>query len=139
MYSQDLNELTISGHVNQPPVLQGDPDDLPACTFVLTHTTHAYDRQGWEQQHYTIVAYGRIGVAFADRHKAGQVVVVTGELDLQLRDTLIGPLPRVSIVAHRIITVDGPLNPAASAAAPDQPVELQHTVIGPVPHARPGQ
>jgi DNA-binding response OmpR family regulator len=25
MYRQDINELTISGHVNQPPRLQGDP------------------------------------------------------------------------------------------------------------------
>ena len=83
-----------------------------------------------------VVAYGRIAEAFARRHQSGQVVVITGELDLQLRDTLIGPLPYVSIVAHHIITVDGPLNPAASAAAPDQPVELQQTVIGPVPTAR---
>jgi len=136
MYTQDINELTISGHVNQPPVLQGDPDDLPACTFVLTHTTHAYAREGWEQQHYNVTAYGKIGVAFAARHQVGQVVVITGELDLQLRDTLIGPLPYVSIIAHRIITVDGPLNPAACAAAPDTQVELQQTAIGPVPHTR---
>jgi primosomal replication protein N len=133
MYTQDINELTISGHVNEAPRLQGDPDDLPACTFVLTHTTHAYDRNGWEQQHYNVTAYGQIAAAFADRHQPGQVIVITGELDLQLRDTLIGALPHVSIVAHRIITVDGPLNPAASAAAPDSTVELQQTAIGPVP------
>ncbi len=39
-----------------------------------------------------------------------------------------------SIIAHRIITVDGPLNPTASAAAPDTHVQqLQQTAIGPVP------
>jgi hypothetical protein len=25
MYTQDINELTISGHVNEPPRLAGDP------------------------------------------------------------------------------------------------------------------
>jgi hypothetical protein len=68
MYTQNLNGLTISGHVIQPPHRQGDPDDLPPCDFVLTHTTHAYDRMGWEQQHYNVITYGRIGVAFAKRH-----------------------------------------------------------------------
>jgi primosomal replication protein N len=133
MYTQDINELTISGHVNQPPRLQGHPEDLPGCEFVLTHTTQAVDRDGWEQQHYNVIAYGSTGVAFLARHRHGQVVVITGELDLQLQDTLIGTLPQVSIVAHRIITVDGPLNPAATAAAPDSTVELAHTALGPVP------
>jgi hypothetical protein len=77
-------------------------------------------------------------VAFAKRHQPGQVVVITGELDLQLQDTLIGPLPAISIVAHQIITVDGALNAAATAAAPDTIVELAHTAIGPVPHTRAG-
>jgi hypothetical protein len=113
--------LTITAHVNHPPRLQGDPDDLPGCEFVLTHTTHAVDRDGWEQQHYNVTAYGSTGVAFLARHQAGQVIVITSELDLP-------------IVAHRIITVDGPLNPAASAAAPDNAVALQHTALGPVPH-----
>jgi hypothetical protein len=108
MYTQDINELTISGHVNHPPQLQGDPEDLPGCQFVLTHTTHAVDRDGWEQQHYNVIAYGSTGVAFLGRHRAGQVVVITGELDLQLQDTLIGPLPAITVIAHRIITVDGP-------------------------------
>jgi hypothetical protein len=138
VYTQDLNGLTISGHVVQPPHLQGDPEDLPPCDFVLTHTTHAYDRMGWEQQHYNVIAYGRVGVAFAKRHQPGQVVVITGELDLQLQDTLIGPLPAISIVAHSIVLVDGPLNAAATAAAPDAIVELAHTAIGPVPHTRAG-
>jgi hypothetical protein len=100
----------------------------------LTHTTHAWWRNGWEQHHYDVTAHDRLAEAFANRHQTGQVVVITGELDLQLQDTLIGPLPYISITAHRIITVDGPLNPAASAAAPDTTVELQQTALGPVPH-----
>jgi len=134
MYTQDINELTISGHVNQPPRLHGDPDLMSVCEFVLTHTTHAYDRKRWEQHHYNVTAYHKLGQAFANRHQPGQVVVITGQIELQLQDTLIGTLPAVSIIAHRIITVDGPLNPAASAAAPDTQVEqLQQTAIGPVP------
>ena len=136
MYTQDVNELTISGHVNQAPWLHGDADDLLVCEFVLAHTTHAYDRGSWEQQHYNVIAYGRVAEAFGERHKTGQVVVITGELELQLKDTLIGPLPYISITAHRIITVDGSLNPAAAAVAPDSHVELQQTVLGPIPHPR---
>ena len=55
-----------------------------------------------------------------------------------MQDTLIGPLPAISIIAHRIVLVDGPLNAAATAAAPDAIVELAHTAIGPVPHTRAG-
>jgi hypothetical protein len=113
MYTQDVNELTISGHVTQAPQLHDDQ----VYTFVLNHSTHAYDRGGWEQQHYDVVAYGALGETFADRHQAGQVVVIMGELDLQPQDTLIGTLPYIRIIAHRIITVDGPLNAAAHAAA----------------------
>jgi hypothetical protein len=69
-------------------------------------------------------------------HQAGQVVVITGELDLQLHDTLIGPLPAITIVAHQIITVDGPLNPAVSATAPHTDAEPRQTAIGPVPAER---
>jgi hypothetical protein len=44
------------------------------------------------------------------------------------------PAPDVSIIAHRIITVDGPLNPAASAAAPDDcDIELEQAALGPIP------
>jgi hypothetical protein len=133
MRTQDINELTISGHVTQPPAAQGDPDDA-VYRFVLRHTTHAWDRGGWEQHHYNVIAYGQLGEAFANRHQPGQTIIVMGELDLQLADTLIGTLPSVSIVAHRIITVDGELNPAAHAAAPDSDIELKQTQLGPVPN-----
>jgi hypothetical protein len=43
------------------------------------------------------------------------------------------------MVANRIITVDGPLNRAASAGAPETDVELQQTAVGPVPHTRAGR
>jgi hypothetical protein len=136
MYTQDINSLTISGHVIQPPKQLGD-EDVEHIEFVLTHTTHAYDRHGWEQHHYNVSAHDRLARACSQRHQPGQVVVITGELDLQIQGTLIGPLPYVSIVAHRIITVDGPLNPAASAVAPTTAIaELQHTAIGPVPRHR---
>jgi hypothetical protein len=133
MYTQDINELTITGHVLQAPHLRGDVDDR-IYTFVLGHTTHAWDRHGWERHHYNVTAYGDVGEKFAGRHQPGQVVMVMGELDLQLQDTLIGQLP--AIVAHRIITIDGPLNPAAHAAAPQLDIELAQTQIGPVPHGR---
>jgi hypothetical protein len=87
---------------------------------------------------YNVCAYDKVAEDFTDRHRPGQVVVITGELDLQIQATLIGPLPAVSIVAHRIVLVDGPLNPAASIAVPDPQLELAQTAIGPVPHTRTG-
>jgi hypothetical protein len=123
---------TGSAPVNQFPKQQAESGEIgrsqaPFDEFVLSHTTQAYDRGGWEQHHYNVTAYGKISEAFANRHQPGQVIVITGELDLQLQDTLIGTLPHVSIVANRIITVDGPLNRAASAGAPETDVELQHS------------
>jgi hypothetical protein len=140
MYTQDINELTISGHVNQAPRLDDDTDVIAVCRFVLTHTTHAIDRRrpGWEQQHYNVTAYDKVAETFTERHQPGQVIVITGELDLQIQATLIGPLPAITIIAHRIVLVDGPLNPAASIAVPDPQLELAHTQIGPVPHTRAG-
>jgi hypothetical protein len=140
MYTQDVNELTISGHVNEAPRLDDDSDVISVCRFVLTHTTHAIrQRPTWEQQHYTVTAYDKVAETFTERHQPGQVVVITGELDLQIQATLIGPLPAVSIIAHRIVPVDGPLNPAASIAVPDPQHELAHTAIGPVPHTQTGR
>jgi len=140
MYTQDINELTISGHVNEPPLLDDETDIISICRFVLTHTTHAIRRRlSWEQQHYNVIAYDNVAEAFARHHHPGQVIVITGELDLQIQDTLIGPLPSISLIAHRIVHVAGALNLAASAAAPDQQVELAHTTIGPVPHTRPSR
>jgi hypothetical protein len=137
MYTQHINELTISGHVNERPRLDEDTDVISVCRFVLTHTTHAIrQRPTWERQHYNVCAYDKDAETFCDRHQPGQVVVITGELDLQIQATLIGPLPAVSIIAQRIVLVDGPLNPAASIAVPDPQLELAHTTIGPVPHTR---
>ena len=41
----------------------------------------------------------------------GQIVTISGELDQELQDTLIGPPPAVSIIAHRIVLREAPLNP----------------------------
>ena len=140
MYTQDINGLTISGHVNEAPRLDEDSDVISICRFVLTHTTHAIDRQppSWEQQHYNVRAYDKVAESFAERHQPGQVIVISGEIDLQIQATLIGPLPAITIIAHSIVLVDGPLNPAASIAVPDPQPELAQTAIGPVPHTRAG-
>lgn len=69
----------------------------------------------------------RVAATFTERHQPGQVIVISGELDLQIQATLIGPLPAITIIAHRIVLVDGPLNPSASITVPDPQLELAHS------------
>jgi hypothetical protein len=37
-------------------------------------------------------------------------------LELEIHDTLLGPLPAISVTAHRIIPIDKPRNAAATAS-----------------------
>jgi hypothetical protein len=128
MSIQDVNHLTISGHVNQPPHLVDDGDAIASCEFVLTHTTHGSHR-GSQQQHYRVIAHNPVAEAFAARHEPGQAVIVMGRLELEIHDTLLGPLPAISITAHRIIPIDKPRNPATTATGAQQ--VLAHSAIRP--------
>lgn len=55
---------------------------------------------------------------------------ITGEFDLKLHYTLIGTLPALSIIAHRIITVDAALNPQP---APPHPTPTSSVAMTPAP------
>jgi primosomal replication protein N len=98
----DVNELSISGHVEHQPTLRTDRDGLSVCEFVLTHTTTTSCGPWWEPQHYQIAAHGRVGEHYAASWQAGQGIVVDGRLDYHVSDTLAGPVPSCSIVAHAI-------------------------------------
>jgi hypothetical protein len=131
MSIQDVNHLTISGHVHQPP--QPDDDDsagdaIASCQFVLTHTTHSAS-PGAQQQHYRVIVHDDVAEAFAAHYEPGQMVIVMGRLELEIHDTLIGPLPAISIIAHRIILVDRPTNQATTSTA----AHREHTAIRLVP------
>jgi hypothetical protein len=132
MSIQDVNHLTISGHVTQPPRLDDDGGAIASCAFVLTHTPRArHDTSGGCEQHYRVIAHGDVAEAFAARHEPGQVVIVLGRLELEIHETLLGPLPAISITAHRIIPTDNPRTPASTASTAADPQQvLAHSAIG---------
>jgi hypothetical protein len=105
MSIQDVNHLTISGHVNQPPRRDDDGDAIASCEFVLTHASHGTNPGS--EQHYRVIAHDPVAEAFAARYEPGQAVIVMGRLELEIHDTLLGPLPAISITAHRIIPING--------------------------------
>jgi single-stranded DNA-binding protein len=107
MCIQDLNQLTVSGRVRSEPQLQQFDDGDMACTFVLTHSTDHYQSGHWELQYYNVSIWGPDAQTFAEDFQVDQQVVVTGRLDSIYEQTLTGYQPIVSIIANRIITVDG--------------------------------
>jgi hypothetical protein len=111
--------------------LVDDGDAIASCEFVLTHASHG--TSPGSEQHYRVIAHDPVAEAFAARHEPGQMVIVLGRLELEIHDTLLGPLPAISITAHRIIPTDKPRNPATTAntAAGAQQV-LAHSAIRPV-------
>ena len=106
MYSQDLNQLTISGRVRSAPQLQQFDDGDMACTFVLTHSTDHHQSGNWELQYYNVSLWGPDAQTFYDTIELEQQIVVTGRLDSIYEQTLTGYQPIVSIIANRIITLN---------------------------------
>jgi len=104
----DVNELAISGHVKHEPTWRENDDHEQVCEFVLTPTTTTPYGQRWERQAYNIRAYGELGEYYATNWEPGLAIVINGRLEVHLCDTLAGPLPNVSIIAH---TIDDALGP----------------------------
>jgi single-stranded DNA-binding protein len=105
MTIQDLNQLTISGHVRTEPELHRYDDGDSTCTFTLTHTTDHHQTGHWELQLYHVSLWGPDAEYFADTYELGQRIVVTGRLDCVHRESLTGYHSVVSIIAERIITM----------------------------------
>jgi single-stranded DNA-binding protein len=102
---QDLNQLTISGHVRSEPQLHRYDDGDIACTLTLSHTTDHHDSAHWELQLYHVSLWGDVAADFAETFELGQRIVVTGRLDCVHQRTLTGYQSVVSIIAERIITM----------------------------------
>jgi single-stranded DNA-binding protein len=107
MTTADLNQLLISRHVRREPELRQEPDDDSVCSFVLTHTSEHEESGHWELQFYNVAIHGPLGESFAETCKAGQKVMITGRLDCELRETLMGYQPVISIIATSVITLYG--------------------------------
>jgi single-stranded DNA-binding protein len=105
MTMQDLNQLTISGHVRSEPQLHRYDDGDIACTLTLSHTTDHHESGHWELQLYHVSLWGDVAVDFAETFESGQRIVVTGRLDCVHQQTLTGYQSVVSIIAERIITM----------------------------------
>jgi single-stranded DNA-binding protein len=109
MTSFDVNQLTISGCVENDPELQEHPDCGSVCTFVLTHTTEPPDPEHFsaEIQFYNVAIYGPLGESFMATFKPGLRIIINGRLDCEHQQTLTGYQPTASILADSIITLHG--------------------------------
>ncbi len=105
MTTQDLNQVTISGHVHSRPDLYRFEDGDEAYTFTLTHTTDHHESGHWELQLYSVSIWQPTSDAFIEQFELGQRVAVTGRLDCVCHQTLTGYQPIVSIIAEHIITL----------------------------------
>jgi len=55
MTAGDINELTISGHIEQPPRMSIDEDGQAVCEFLLSHASREHTEYGqWDLQHYAV-------------------------------------------------------------------------------------
>jgi single-stranded DNA-binding protein len=115
MTMQDLNQVTISGHILSEPQLHRF-DDEDAYTLTLTHHTDHHQSGHWELQLYSVSIWPPTSQAFIDQFQLGQRVTITGRLDCVCQQTLTGYQPVVSIIAERIITLQ-PRSQNACASA----------------------
>jgi len=115
MTTQDLNQLTISGHVHSQPVLHEFDDADNAYTFTLSHSTDHHQSGHWELQLYHVSVWQPASQAFIEHFQLGQRVAITGRLDCAYHETLTGYQPVVSIIAERIITLDDPKDTATNS------------------------
>jgi hypothetical protein len=102
---EDVNELTISGHIEHELELTEDDYGQWVCAFVLTHTTTHYESGHWELQYYDITLYGARpspATTSPDRRSSSPAV---GPSRPDHTDRI---AVRASIHAHRIITAHGP-------------------------------
>jgi hypothetical protein len=102
----DFNEVSISGHVERPPMLREDWERDQVYEFVLTHTTVSCGI--WELQRYSVEADGQLGEHYAANWQPGQAIIVDGRLEYRDCDTLARPLASISIIAHSIDPTLGP-------------------------------
>ena len=125
MHRSELNELTISGYVEQEPTID-EQDGQCCCELVLTHSLYSEHDGGWLLGFFTIRIWGELGEQIAEAWQPRQVIVVTGYLDYELHDTLAGPVPKVTILATHVL--------ATGLRQTDEPsgYELQHSPAGPV-------
>jgi len=112
----DINELTISGHIEHPPELREDYDGL-VCEFVLTHIRACPDSGHWQLHHYSVAIYGQRAQVFADTYHPDEMVVIAGRLDCHHRRIQDGYEPIATIIADTIATAHGPAQDSSQADA----------------------
>jgi len=84
MSAGDINELTIAGHVEQPPRISRDEDGQDVCEFLLAHVSREHSEYGqWELEHYAVAFYGQQAQAFVETYQPGELIVIAGRLDSQ--------------------------------------------------------
>ena len=85
MTAGDINQVTISAHIDYQPQLRQDEDGQALCEFLLSHVTACPDSGHWELQHYSVAIYGPHARVFVDTYQPGAMLIITGRLDCQDR------------------------------------------------------
>ena len=84
MSTGDINELTIAGHVEQPPRMSRDEDGQDVCEFLLSHVSRQHSEYGqWELEHYAVAIYGQPAREFVETYQPGELIVIAGRLTSQ--------------------------------------------------------
>ena len=72
---------------------------------MLIHTREHEESEHWELQFYNVAAYGPLGESFAATFHSGQRIVITGRLDCEHEQTLLGFRPLASVIADSILVI----------------------------------
>jgi single-stranded DNA-binding protein len=125
MLRSELNEVPISGYVEQQPTMHEQHGES-CCELVLTHSIPSERDEGWMLGFFTIRVWGKLAQDVAETWQPRQVIVVTGHLDYELHDTPAGPMPKVTILATQVL--------ATGLRQTDEPngYELHDTLAGPI-------
>jgi len=97
MTAGDINQVTISGHIEQPPFISTDEDGHEVCEFLLSHASREHTEHGqWDLQHYKVAIYGQQARVFVDTYQPGEMIVLTGRLHCERYHTPYRAWKRVS-------------------------------------------
>ena len=84
MSAGDINQVTIAGHVEQPPSMSRDEDGQDVCEFLLSHASREDSEYGqWELQHYAVAIYSQAARVFVETYQPGEMIIIAGRLDSQ--------------------------------------------------------
>lgn len=75
--------ITIFGHIGQDPKMQELPSGAKVCNASIAYNAYGQNRDGSKKDTvwFTLTIWGKQGERFCEWFKAGDLAVVSGELD----------------------------------------------------------